>query len=145
MRTANVIYKERRDLAKTKLGNVCSVCGTTEDLEFDHIDPTIKEHDVSEVWMYEDKFWNEISKCQLLCKPCHIIKTNKEKKQRVIIHGTINQYQRYKCRCIDCKRCQSIWRKKYLLKTGKSKRSYNSKLSGPVGEQADPEDLKSSG
>lgn len=59
----------------------CVKCGTTEELEWDHIDPGTKDFVISSnygrTWA---RLLEELAKCQRLCKPCHIIKTveNKE-------------------------------------------------------------------
>lgn len=81
----------KRDLAKTKkyywdnrnyvidyLGGKCTACGTTEDLEFDHIDPTTKEFEMSKPLSRKnlpEGYMTELDKCQLLCKACHKKKT----------------------------------------------------------------------
>lgn len=68
----------RLHAAIKKLGGRCVACGSFEELQFDHIDPKTKEfnlvkcaHSVSDV-----RWAAEVAKCQLLCFPCHIIKTN---------------------------------------------------------------------
>ena len=52
------------------LGGKCVRCGATEDLEFDHIDPSAKSFGVcaglAKAW---DVLVEEAAKCQLLCKP----------------------------------------------------------------------------
>jgi 5-methylcytosine-specific restriction endonuclease McrA len=62
------------------LGGRCVRCGSTEDLEFDHIDPTTKWFPVgagmSRAW---DVLVEEALKCQLLCPPCHREKGAKDR------------------------------------------------------------------
>ena len=54
-------YHERRALALDYLGGFCVYCGSTEKLEFDHIDRTSKSFPISKLWSTaEDKFWEEI-------------------------------------------------------------------------------------
>jgi 5-methylcytosine-specific restriction endonuclease McrA len=69
-------YAERRSLAIEVLGGQCVACGTEDDLQFDHVDPSIKAFTVSENL---HRRWGdvvvELTKCQLLCKPCHDLKT----------------------------------------------------------------------
>ena len=52
----------------------CRRCGGTDRLVVDHVDPTTKI--ASYVWMWgklrRDK---ELAKCQVLCTPCHVIKS----------------------------------------------------------------------
>lgn len=57
-----------------KLKGPCRVCGSTNQLEFDHIDPSTKV--THRLWGYsEAKIAAELSKCQVLCRPCHQEKT----------------------------------------------------------------------
>ena len=53
----------------------CQQCGSWENLEVDHVDPTIK---VSQnVWTWgEERRAAELAKCQVLCHGCHRTKTN---------------------------------------------------------------------
>jgi len=54
-------------------------CGTTDRLEFDHIDRTTKKYVIaSRVNNKWDNLKEELDKCQLLCVDCHLQKTAKE-------------------------------------------------------------------
>jgi 5-methylcytosine-specific restriction endonuclease McrA len=71
----NKAWKQaRRARLVEMLGGKCVRCGTIEDLEFDHIDPSTKVFAVcaglTRAW---DALVEEASKTQLLCKPlsCH--------------------------------------------------------------------------
>ena len=66
--------KERLQRMKDELGNKCVKCGTTENLQFDHIDPKTKCFNVNPQDSWE-KTLPELYKCQLLCPPCHLEKT----------------------------------------------------------------------
>lgn len=68
---------ERRQKALDLLGGECAVCGSTENLEFDHIDPDTKSGHVSTMLMSAkwDDTLVELQKCQLLCKAHHIEKS----------------------------------------------------------------------
>ena len=58
------------------LGGKCVGCGTTENLEFDHIDRTLKEFTISKKPDYTfERIKPELDKCRLLCKDCHAVKT----------------------------------------------------------------------
>lgn len=52
----------------------CKKCGSIDDLELDHIDPTKKvSHNV---WTWADeRRARELAKCQALCHNCHVEKT----------------------------------------------------------------------
>ena len=59
----------------------CIGCGTTIQLELDHIDPSLKECDPAKslgAKTITERIWNEIDKCQLLCYDCHREKTGKQ-------------------------------------------------------------------
>lgn len=68
----NYYHKRRNELIQ-KLGGKCVVCGSTENLEFDHIDATTKEYNISEKLLsYSiNSLLPELEKCQLLCHKCH--------------------------------------------------------------------------
>ena len=66
--------KKRLQEMKDKLGNKCVKCGTTKNLQFDHIDPKTKCFNVNPQDSWE-KTLPELYKCQLLCKLCHLEKT----------------------------------------------------------------------
>jgi 5-methylcytosine-specific restriction endonuclease McrA len=69
-------YYKVRNAAIEKLGGSCSVCGEKENLEFDHINPALKEYEIADIWVgNKERFWKEIDKCQLLCEKHHIEKT----------------------------------------------------------------------
>jgi hypothetical protein len=58
------------------LGGCCVGCGTTENLQFDHIDRTTKSCNVVNLLAGKlEKLVEEAQKCQLLCDSCHRHKT----------------------------------------------------------------------
>lgn len=52
----------------------CSMCGSSDNLEVDHIDPLTKiSH---RIWSWsEERRLQELKKCQVLCRSCHLEKT----------------------------------------------------------------------
>ncbi|MEX0755880.1 MAG: hypothetical protein WD739_09460 [Actinomycetota bacterium] len=72
-------YERRKADAVAYLGGRCAVCGTTESLEFDHVDPTTKAFGIS---ANLSRRWTmvlvELKKCQLLCKRHHHDKSASE-------------------------------------------------------------------
>jgi hypothetical protein len=69
--------------AKEKLGGCCVSCGTEDNLEFDHIDDSIKSENVGNAVRHNrDTFWNEVCKCQLMCKDCHKRRTTAQKRAK---------------------------------------------------------------
>lgn len=105
-------YRKIRKELVERLGGKCVVCGSTENLSFDHINPSSKEKTISKIWCYsKEKLEEEITKCQLLCSRCHNNKTLAEKghhnhKQDGIKHGSSTAYINYKCKCEVCRKAQ---------------------------------------
>jgi len=106
---------ERKRKAVEILGGQCTQCATDKDLQFDHISPNSKINNVAS--MIRSCSWesilSELTKCQLLCKPCHQVKSAEEKAGKE--HGRPNMWRRG-CRCEPCKQSkrdsvnQSRWR-----------------------------------
>ena len=73
-------YAQRRQYAVSKLGGRCVRCGSTENLEFDHIDESTKFANISDLMRMSIELLDaELAKCQLLCHDCHMQKTYEEK------------------------------------------------------------------
>lgn len=69
-------WERRRAEAVDYLGGECARCGDSEELDFDHIDPLTKIMSIARASSRSETFfWEEVEKCQLLCKPCHLEKT----------------------------------------------------------------------
>lgn len=86
-------------------GKFCVNCNSTENLELDHIDPNTKvSHNI---WSWsKERREEEIAKCQVLCKTCHLNKTIEQSLRKPITHGN-SGYDRM-CRCEVCKSAHSI-------------------------------------
>lgn len=68
-------YRKKAELIQL-LGGRCCKCGSEEALEFDHIDPQTKLFAISSLLSHAwTEVLEEVKKCQLLCKRCHIAKT----------------------------------------------------------------------
>ena len=64
--------RQRRQGLIAALGGKCVVCGTTENLEFHHVDPTLKERQISSVISRRQaKTHPELAKCELRCEEHH--------------------------------------------------------------------------
>ena len=80
------IRKQQREHIKKKkaicieyLGGKCVKCGTTHNLQFDHIKREGKKYEITRKLSNNfDNLKEELDKCQLLCAPCHLDKTAKE-------------------------------------------------------------------
>jgi hypothetical protein len=100
-------YQERRAMVIEMLGGRCRRCGSVDQLEIDHIDPSSKTYDVARILgsASKNRLMSEVVKCQLLCSACHqhksIIEVGKNSAKGT--HGTLSGY-RY-CgppRCSEC-------------------------------------------
>lgn len=71
-------YQTRRAEAIAILGGSCVHCGSTDSLQFDHIDREEKSFSIAK--RLTGAPWKvivaELQKCQLLCEPCHAVKTH---------------------------------------------------------------------
>lgn len=92
----------RRAKWMASVGAWCRMCGATERLEVDHIDPRTKVHHA--VWTWSQKRRDaELAKCQLLCRACHQKKTMQDyPTQAPSPHGSVRRYKRHGCRCDLC-------------------------------------------
>lgn len=99
----------------------CVKCGSSEDLEVDHQDPSLKKLNPRNLWsMKRERRDLELAKCQVLCRDCHQIKTSAEQALRNAIrrpglpHGTQGGYRRG-CRCDQCQEGYSRARKRQRM------------------------------
>jgi hypothetical protein len=80
-------------------GKSCVDCGSTEQLEIDHVDPTQKV--AHRIWSWrKDRRELELAKCVVRCRSCHRIKTNRDNGWNR--HG-LNGYEYWHCRCVVCR------------------------------------------
>lgn len=80
----------------------CRMCESDDRLEVDHIDPSLKVS--HRIWSWsEAKMFQELAKCQVLCRKCHEEKTARENiKRNPPTHGSGLMYRKYGCRCEEC-------------------------------------------
>lgn len=71
------LYHSLKSQIIKDLGGKCKSCSSTEELEFNHIDPSVKITEASYRHMMKKGEWK---KCELLCKKCHRKYTNIENK-----------------------------------------------------------------
>jgi len=107
-------YRRRRAKVIEFLGGQCAACGSKNKLEIDHKDRNQKSMTLGRACnCSEERLWEEISKCQLLCKSCHSDKSINDlgfKKARGN-HGTISTYKY--CRCSLCREAKSTHSRNY--------------------------------
>lgn len=104
--------KNRRKKLLTGMGP-CVFCGSTEDIEIHHINPDAKES--HKIWSWkEERAKAELKQCIPMCKDCHSL-FHTFLKMKPIEHGTLHAYQRYGCRCEECKKARSdyYWEKEH--------------------------------
>ena len=87
----------------------CEKCGSSDELELHHVDPSTKlSHNI---WSWSEESRNkEVEKCIVLCRSCH----QKYHKEKNIKHG-IKRYQKG-CRCDVCRKAKSISNAKRIRK-----------------------------
>jgi hypothetical protein len=69
-------YHKRKQDMIDKLGGKCAICGSTNNLQFDHVDAYSKSFSIGKLLNYSKKTVEaELSKCQLLCCDCHLHKS----------------------------------------------------------------------
>lgn len=115
-------YHRLRSEAINSLGGKCKNCESTEFLELDHIDPKTKTMEVAKMLnSAKTVFWEEVAKCQILCKECHKLKSIEERGFKIAkgTHGTLSSY-RY-CKCELCKEAKH----QYYLRTKHSRKKRN--------------------
>lgn len=96
----------------------CVKCGSSEDLELDHIDPSTKVS--HRIWSWSQKKRDEeLAKCQILCDACHREKTSAFLDSQ-IKHGSYKMRNKHGCKCDLC--IEFIrWRKQdWRERTGKN-------------------------
>jgi 5-methylcytosine-specific restriction endonuclease McrA len=71
--------QERKEFLLENLGHSCSVCGSTEKLEFDHINPSYKNSRQSFLSMGLETIRSQLDNIQVLCQECHKKKSNAQK------------------------------------------------------------------
>jgi hypothetical protein len=128
-------YTTWRRKALEKFGNKCILCGSTEKLEFDHIDPSLKSFHISQGWSRKD-IDKELDKCQLLCQKCHIEKTVSSLEPAT--HGSSYSWMKLKCKCQTCTESREKW---YIERNARRRSSTNPKK--PYGREVQHGDILS--
>jgi 5-methylcytosine-specific restriction endonuclease McrA len=100
----------------------CAWCGSWENLEVDHEDPSKKLYGVECLWglaLDNPKRITELAKCQVLCHECHRIKTRDDRPE--VLHGTLTRYKSkyYRCRCNECKAANAEYQSRYYEINGR--------------------------
>jgi len=92
------------------LGGKCASCGSSDDLEFDHIERATKKFTIgNNMFRPRQVILPELEKCQLLCQVCHKSKSDDEMR---VPHGG-GMSGRRNCHCAPCKAQKSQWNREY--------------------------------
>lgn len=92
----------RRQAYIDSKGGVCAKCGSSDQLEVDHIDRSLKTMSPTKIWSRTEEIRNkELINCQVLCNSCHKEKTAIERYVENP-HGVYAKYK-YGCRCDLCR------------------------------------------
>ena len=93
----------RRRRAEHFKDRECYFCGETDmsKLCIHHRDPTQKESHKIFGWSKE-RLDAEMKKCVIMCRACHA-KIHGLMDTKPMVHGTLNAYTEWGCRCPECK------------------------------------------
>ena len=97
----------------------CAACGSSIELELDHIDPSTKVTSVIWSWSQQRRD-EELLKCQVLCKPCHKVKTAAWRRGRAEHGAGLYCSKKDPCRCVKCKKGNALYRAKWIAKNRQS-------------------------
>lgn len=99
----------------------CKHCNSWDNLQVDHIDPSLKKYHASRIWSRKAKIREpELLKCQVLCADCHKKKTISELTLPTE-HGTRREYDKG-CRCRPCTDAAVDAGNQWRWKTGRRKK-----------------------
>ena len=88
------LKRKNRLLLIEMLGGKCVDCGTTERLEFDHINPGDKTSNIGHNLSSINRAKDEASKCELRCHCCHKERTRQQKELAWHLLSIIPEHQR---------------------------------------------------
>jgi hypothetical protein len=115
MRDQNKLAAYKREWMRQRraeyfAGKICVDCGSTEDLELDHVVPDNKVTHAIWSWAKERRD-AELAKCAPRCRGCHKKKSIRESAERAkpLTHGTFRGY-RNGCRCSLCGEARLAYR-----------------------------------
>ena len=95
--------RNRKKKYLSRLGP-CVFCGSFN-TQIHHIDPSKKNS--HKIWSWsEERILSELKQCIPMCKKCHSL-FHTYLRMKPIEHGTLHAYQRYGCRCVECRKSRS--------------------------------------
>lgn len=100
----------------------CQLCGSSDQLEADHIDPADKLIPPRGLWGMSDsnpRKIAELAKLQVLCQACHKAKSYADRLAKVNTdHGASWSYKNNRCRCQLCKDWNASYRRALRARRG---------------------------
>jgi hypothetical protein len=99
---------EKRRLAL--VGRHCERCGTTDELEFHHLDPADKISHRIWSWSWE-RIAKELEKCEMLCAPCHRERHMEMRTHCSRGHDLSDAYIKPSTGRRECRTCRELRRK----------------------------------
>lgn len=100
----NWVKKRRTDWIESQ-GGKCIRCSSVDQLQVDHIDPSLKTMNPASIWSRREEVRDkELANCQVLCSPCHKEKSKAERATLPYWHGVRQMYDDG-CRCKVCVQC----------------------------------------
>ncbi len=97
-------YLARRR-AEYMADKVCVVCGTDEQLEIHHREPSLKVS--HRIWSWSrERREAELAKCEVRCMECH-------RGKRPLPHGHRKRYEERGCRCDPCRRAHADFQREW--------------------------------
>lgn len=114
MRKYQVAWIAKRRKSWFAANGPCVLCGSSRELQADHIDPAQKVS--HRVWSWKlARREAELAKCQVLCGKCHRKKTGGENR-RVPDHGVRSRYVSHGCRCDLCREAAAEYMRRWRAK-----------------------------
>ena len=100
LRDYQLVWVTRRRNQWIKENGPCKRCGSTDNLEVDHIDRKTKLISPTKLWSLSKdnpKRVEELKKCQVLCSSCHKLKNQEETVTACARH----RRTKHKCDCYN--------------------------------------------
>jgi 5-methylcytosine-specific restriction endonuclease McrA len=109
-----IIRARRRKILMAALDDQCAECGTTEALEFDHVNPATKSFVIADSLDFPwPVLFAEIVKCQLLCHQHHLAKSMANGELGWVEHGGGLSGKR-NCKCEPCRAKKREYMQAYM-------------------------------
>ena len=106
------VVAERRAEWFARMGGACVDCGSTTELEADHVDFRTKVSHRIWTWTKERREV-ELAKCAPRCRGCHLAKTLRDRRTRTPIkHGGKTMYSTG-CKCLSCRMWKRAENRRY--------------------------------